>query len=176
MFEPHGFTDGIRMLPGSRVNVEVQLNRISNPTLDEFTSRLRFPAGVPDHVVFLLQPSDNLPSNEFIEQLNARLRGKANVFGDAKEQPMATFSFGYSYFDRQVCTNTSVAMTLSGFGRNSLATFSTLTNMIARHVSGDRSGARLHVHLFINVFEMAAHGLDADAKAVGDFFVRIALG
>jgi len=117
-------------------NVEVQLNRISNQTLDDLISRLRFPAGAPDHAIFLLQPGDNRPSNEFVDQLKARLHGKAKVFGDARERPMATFGFGYSYFDGQVCTNTSVAMTLSGFLPLDMDTASLIRHTPQQHIVG----------------------------------------
>jgi len=117
-------------------NIEVQLNQISNQTLDDFMSHLRFPVGLPDHAVFLLQPGDNRPSNEFIDQLKARLRGKAKVFGDAREQPMATFGLGYCYFDGQVCTNTSIAMTLSGFLPLQMDAVSLMRHTPEQHIIG----------------------------------------
>jgi hypothetical protein len=117
-------------------DVEVQLNRISNQTLDDLMSRLKFPAGATDHAVFLFQPGDNRPSNEFIDQLKARLSGKAKVFGDAREQPMATFGFGYCYFDGQVCTNTSIAMTLSGFLPLQMDTLSLMRHTPEQHIVG----------------------------------------
>lgn len=117
-------------------NVEVQLDLISNPTLDELLSRMRFPTGVPDHAVFLLQPGDNRPSNVFVDQLKARLRGKAQVFGDAREQPMATFGFGYSYFNGRICTNTSIATSVSGFLPLQMDTASLIRHAPEQHIVG----------------------------------------
>ena len=96
-------------------DIEVHVNGISNSTVDEVMSGLKFPSGVPDHAVFLLQPGAYHPSNEFIDRLKSRLHGNVQVFGDARERTMATFGSGYSYFGGQVCTNMSVAMTVSGF-------------------------------------------------------------
>jgi len=115
-------------------DVKIQLNSISSPTLDELMSRLKFATGVPDHGVFLLQPGANQPSNEFIDHLKSRLQGKAQVFGDARERAMATFGSGCSYFGGQVCTNTSVAMTVSGFLPLNMDTLSLMRHTPEQHI------------------------------------------
>ena len=115
-------------------DIEIQLNSISNPTLDELMSRLKFPAGVPDHAVFLLQPGANQPSNDFIDRLKSRLHGNVQVFGDARERAMATFGSGYSYFGGQVYTNTSIAMTVSGFLPLNMDTLSLMRHTPEQHI------------------------------------------
>src|SRR5579871_389735 len=44
------------------------------------------------------------------------------------------------------------------------------------HVAGDGFGAGADVHFFVDVFEMAADGFDADGELIGDFLVGVAFG
>jgi hypothetical protein len=84
------------------------------PRVEPLLSRLQFPENVPDHVLFLMQPSANMASSVIQNELETRLRWKALVISIMGASPDWSIGQGVTYFQGAVFSNAIALVHLSG--------------------------------------------------------------
>jgi len=86
------------------------------PCVEELIGRLHLPGEVPDHVVFLLQPTITFPSTSMIEnRLQSRLGANARVVSLAGSAQSRSVGEGITYLNGEILTNVMAVLCLSGF-------------------------------------------------------------